>query len=62
MARSTKKETPAEELQTDSPTETPSPTEEQQVEVIDVAVDEAGESTTAMPEVTVDDNGIIQIS
>ena len=39
MARSTKKETPAEELQTDSPTETPSPTEEQQVEVIDVAVD-----------------------
>jgi hypothetical protein len=30
--------------------------------VIDVAVDEAGETTTAMPEVTVDDDGIIQIS
>jgi len=30
--------------------------------VIDVAVDEAVKSTTAMPEVTVDDDGIIQIS
>jgi len=38
------------------------PTEEQQVEVIDIAVDEAGKTTTAMPEVTVDGDGIIQIS
>lgn len=64
MARSTKKEqTETEtEVQTDSPTPTSSSQEDQQPEIIDVALDESGGAPQPTPEVTVDDDGIIQIA
>jgi len=62
MARSSKTATPTPEPQTNSPTEAPSPTEDKQVEVIDIAVDESQGQSALMPEVTVDDKGVIQIS